>query len=213
MPEMQLPEGKPRSHWTPERTIGALAVFVASLALLVSLDAGRQARRHNRLSVRPFMSVEFHSEPDAPQGIFLVNHGVGPAVFGRTELFMDGAPIAEGQRTPWRALQDTLFRYLPPGSVELQTTATAGPGTVLAARDHIVSCGVVIGGAYGARRLFTPELLSRIGVKLKYFSLYGEPFLAVAGNVKMSVDERALLPKAYQEAFDEQRSDDPSRSN
>src|SRR5262249_40744468 len=72
--------------------IAVCSMLIAGTALVVSVAAGRSARRHNQYSVRPLLQLWSVRWPDHA-GIRLVNFGLGPAIITKTTLVIDGSTI------------------------------------------------------------------------------------------------------------------------
>lgn len=60
--------------------IAVAAVVVAVAALSVSVWEGVTSRKHNRLSVRPLLKIEFYNTDSHCLSACLYNNGLGPAV-------------------------------------------------------------------------------------------------------------------------------------
>lgn len=65
------------------------AVVVALAAVFLSIFEGMQNRKHQRLSVRPYLEIGFHFT-DEYAGWDLSNNGIGPARVSHFALFVDG---------------------------------------------------------------------------------------------------------------------------
>jgi hypothetical protein len=72
--------------------VSACAFFVSVLALGVAVDAGRATREHNRLSVRPHISLSFNAN-DKGAGWVRTISGAGPAIINTFEVTVDGKPV------------------------------------------------------------------------------------------------------------------------
>lgn len=76
-------------------TVTAIAtIFIALLALSVSIWHGVVTRRHNRLSLRPHLCLLVELSEGPPEmGIFLENNGLGPAIIKSIAITIDGNKI------------------------------------------------------------------------------------------------------------------------
>lgn len=72
------------NRWAP--------IFIAVLALLVSLDQAWQTRKHDKLSVRPYVYVSFRHSYEEGAGWTYSNFGLGPAILKSFEVRVDGVP-------------------------------------------------------------------------------------------------------------------------
>ncbi|CAI8821864.1 hypothetical protein EMIT0P100_10685 [Pseudomonas sp. IT-P100] len=81
----------PESHWTDD--VPAIAsVFIALLALFVTLYQSHLSRKHNRLSVKPHLAI--HSEEDDDTfKIIIKNDGLGPATIDMFNIFANSVLV------------------------------------------------------------------------------------------------------------------------
>ena len=86
----------------PETTIAAAAAVVALGAFVVAIVQSFQIRKHNRLSVMPYLSfyISYGTET-VPFGLHLANNGVGPAILKKVRIFLDGQPFTVSTGHPW----------------------------------------------------------------------------------------------------------------
>src|SRR5580704_10007812 len=75
--------------------VAICATFIAVLSLVVSVYEARATRRHNRISVRPFLELRVGLSQGDTAGLQLINAGLGPAAITRTMLTLDGEPLGE----------------------------------------------------------------------------------------------------------------------
>lgn len=96
--------------------------LIALVALGLSIYEGWESRRHNRLSVRPFLTEAVRMSP-AHERMCLVlkNNGLGPAVVKKWTLHVDGKPCEELGLKTW----EQLTAHLCLGELGIEsTTAT-----------------------------------------------------------------------------------------
>lgn len=74
--------------------VGIAAVMVAAFALFATLWQSYVTRRHNRLSVAPYLRFDVYwTHTDIKEaGIYLANKGVGPAIIRSFSVSLDGEP-------------------------------------------------------------------------------------------------------------------------
>lgn len=72
----------------------AAALATALLALLATVAQSRHARTHNELSVQPLLAIYHSMDTTRGLGVFIENHGFGPAIIEKTELSL-------GRDHPW----------------------------------------------------------------------------------------------------------------
>ena len=65
-------------------------IVIALCALVVAIDQGEKSRKHNSLSIRPYIAVEFEYTVNGGAGWKLSNYGLGPAILKSFEVDIDG---------------------------------------------------------------------------------------------------------------------------
>jgi hypothetical protein len=71
--------------------IGAAVIVLA--ALIVSVVEGTQNRKHNRLSVRPCLRIDYSTYTGSPVEVSASNNGTGPAVIRGFSVRVDGTQV------------------------------------------------------------------------------------------------------------------------
>lgn len=107
-----------------ERLQSSVAIFIATIALMISVWQGCEQRKHNRLSVRPLLNFDMISY-NTTRSIKLSNNGLGPAVIKSFRLTLDGKQIDAEDGNPWasviqaRSLQGkySAMYYFADGSI------------------------------------------------------------------------------------------------
>jgi hypothetical protein len=94
------------SDWDADRWISFAALIVAGCALFFTIREFRTAREHDRLSVRPWLNLDFAYD-ETGVGWRLATQGLGPARIEMFEVTVDGKP-----QTSWQAVSGALG--LPP---------------------------------------------------------------------------------------------------
>ena len=156
--------------------IGAnAAAIIALCALFVATYQVVATRRHNRLSVRPHIEVTPNRTLDT-LGRFAVtlrNNGLGPAIIESYEVTLDDKPIplaessvAEGMiagliKKPLQ--QFSYFRILS--------------NMAIAKDQEVVLLSITFGILSREEYDATIKLLDRLGARIKYRSMYREPFV------------------------------------
>lgn len=82
--------------------IAIAAVLIGTVALAVSIWEGLTNRRHNRLSVRPRLWIQYWDVPSRPLSLVLQNVGVGPAFISKVTI------TAHGDQDEIREFRDTF---------------------------------------------------------------------------------------------------------
>lgn len=88
--------------WTVERWVSIGALVISCCAFALAVDAGKQTRPHNRLSVKPRLTIDFNYTGEGA-GFRLVNEGLGPAIVGTFVVSVDEKP-----RQTWDAVAEAL---------------------------------------------------------------------------------------------------------
>lgn len=86
----------------PDLILSMAGTVTAVCALVLSIYEGRQARLHDRLSVRPLLTFQHHKRPDTRE-LIVKNKGLGPAILKRLQVFVGGNPVADQQDGGWPA--------------------------------------------------------------------------------------------------------------
>lgn len=88
--------------------IALSAMIVAVFALFVTIWDSYQSRKHNRLSVKPFLGigVDIHEKVE----FTLSNQGIGPAVIKEFSVYFDGKLLSKNPRAD-------IYRDLLEGSI------------------------------------------------------------------------------------------------
>lgn len=147
----------------------ACATVIAVASLVVSITEGRAARRHNRQSVRPLLTLECRRQVGGEIGIWLQNSGLGPAIVTRTSFLLDGNIVG-----PWEAQSVNPLRaafHVRPRFTSLR------PGRAVPATQSLALLAI---DRYDPKRdVDFWDMVSRgIALEVQYESLYGgEKFL------------------------------------
>jgi hypothetical protein len=151
--------------------VSVCGAVTASAALGLSIYMGYQTRRHNRLSVRPFLDDSLRISPAHTRiSLSITNRGLGPAIVKRWTLLVDGQPYQKLGITDWA----TLTEYL-----KLTDKVTYGyfmPHNIIA-KDQTEELVGTETGAYSAERArLYRNAFRRLTITLEYESFYGDYF-------------------------------------
>lgn len=80
--------------WSADRWIAFAALFVAALALVVSVCELRDARRHERISAQPHLTYTYFYN-DEGAGWKIKNSGLGTARLRGFRILVDGKPVRD----------------------------------------------------------------------------------------------------------------------
>lgn len=164
-------------NWPGEATLSwvdVAAVLIALAAWFVAVYEARQTRRHNRLSVRPWLTFTRSVAPmDAAHpipGIYLLNNGIGPATITRLTLTVGERQLEGDAYEQWQQAVDAS------GLRQFDVTCNAIE----------VPSGLGAGEQRGLLQVPAPDAqehhvawqrgLCSIGCFVEYESFYGEHF-------------------------------------
>jgi hypothetical protein len=143
--------------------VAICATVIAVLSLAVSVDEARATRRHNRITVRPFLELRVGLPQGGKAGLQLINAGLGPAAITRTVLSLDGQSLGEYGEESINALRSKLS--VRPSAVTFRKTLLA------ADYDQFLLNIEPFDRAEHAE--FADLLRHRLGLEIHYESLYG----------------------------------------
>jgi hypothetical protein len=143
--------------------VAICATVIAVVSLAVSVYEVRATRRHNRISVRPFLELRVGLSQGRTAGLQLINAGLGPAVITRTVLTLDGQPLGEFSEASVNVLRSDLS--VRPAAVTFRRTIlAAGYDQFLLSIDPFDRT---------EHAEFADLLRHRLGLEIHYESLYG----------------------------------------
>lgn len=156
--------------------IAICAGIVALASFFVAVNQANLARRHNRLSVRPLLTIYRREFNNQPIEYILENRGLGPAIVNELSVWVDNKQIESPDGNPMYTALDRL------------NIPRAGVG------GHLVSEGEAIRANQEIRLLVIPhanddavafealiDKLPRLKFKVIYASIYEES-LEYCGN-------------------------------
>jgi hypothetical protein len=144
--------------------------IVAIVALVATIWNGLATRRHNRLSVRPLLRIDWTFE-DGPLEAILRNAGIGPAFIGGVSVYVDALKV----ELPFP--ESVRAALVAAGIAERCTGYNVFPGTALAAGEEFVLASLPNTAAIEKVDLEKiANSLRRIRFVVPYRSVYDEPF-------------------------------------
>ena len=143
--------------------VAICATVIAVLSLVVSICEARATRRHNRISVRPFLALGVSLSQGGTAGLRLSNAGLGPAAITRTILTLDGESLGEYGEESVNVLR---------GKLSVRPAAVTFRKTILAADydQFLLRVGPFDRTEHAE---FADLLRHRLGLEIHYESLYG----------------------------------------
>jgi hypothetical protein len=143
--------------------VAICATVIAVLSLAVSVYEARATRRHNRVSVRPFLELRAGFPQGRKAGLQLINSGLGPAAITRTLLALDDEPLGELSEATINLLRSKL---------SVRPAAVTFRKTILSA-DYDQFLLSIEPYDKGEHAEFADLLRHRLDLEIYYESLYG----------------------------------------
>ena len=143
--------------------VAICATVIAVLSIAVSVSEARAARRHDRISVRPFLELRVGLRQGRTAGLQLINAGLGPAVITKTVLTLDSESLGEFSEASVNVLRDKLS--IRPAAVTFRKT--------ILATDYDQFLLSVEPFDRTEHAEFADLLKHRLGMEIHYESLYG----------------------------------------
>ena len=189
-------------NWPWDRITAAVAVFVAGFAIWVSsCDSSRNlklqesvaesqqkfqgaeaeaARRHERMSVRPIITIVLASNSAAdPAGILLMNRGLGPALL-RDVTFYDGTETVA--RATSRDSMQLVLEHIGLGSAPMSFTWFPDYVAVPVGEPlGLITSRTPLSSDAAWQRRFA-EAIRSVDVGICYCSLYEECWIELGGH-------------------------------
>jgi hypothetical protein len=149
---------------------------VSVVVLILSIWEGVEARRHNRLSVRPIIQFEriwLPHEPWPQVGIYIANHGTGVAFLESLTVYIDGEPRPSGDSGGFaEAARMLILADHPDFPIKFVTSMREA----IPPEDVILLFGIDDEDYTEERAIILRDALSRISVHAKYQSIYNDPY-------------------------------------
>ncbi len=144
-----------------------LSVIIAACVLSVTIWQGWQNRKHNRLSVKPFLNVlgcVSRSGNIKDYTVTLVNHGVGPAIIKNFELLFEGKSVSNNHSESYK---DFLNKKIKP------LKGLKGRSFEHRSEDSVIKVGEeIILWKFKCERDEDIEDIEKIKIRIKYQSIY-----------------------------------------
>lgn len=147
-------------------------------AIVVAIWQGVLTRKHNRVSVRPYVVTRRakNRTQAGMTGVYeFVNVGLGPAVVRRFEFLVDRKPLTGGMSL--EAADEVLARTIG-GAIEYQVVRSAcpSPGYCLRAGEEYLLAEVSFKGITKDLEKELDRRLQVVDVELEYEDFYGRKF-------------------------------------
>lgn len=151
-----------------EQITAISSLVVACIALFISIWQGWVTRKHNRLSVRPFLRIDKSLQSDHPVEISIRNSGVGPLFIVSFDILLDNNVVMGDSGKKLKiiktklGIQDLHIRFY-----HLLEGEAISPGEV----NTLFKVESIIDKNHNLL-----NILSRLTYKIKYKSIYNEVF-------------------------------------
>lgn len=143
--------------------VAVCATVIAVLSFAVAVYQAWATRRHDRISVRPYLELRVPLQQGRTAGLKLINTGLGPATITRAFLTLDGESLGEFGETSVNMLRSKLS--VRPHAVTFRKTilATDYDEFLLSVDDFDRT----------KHAEFADLIRHRLGMEIHYESLYG----------------------------------------
>lgn len=157
-----------------ELLISVCAIIVAIFAFITSVCQAYFTRRHNKLSVKPILSVEFNLayKNDDDFGISLKNNGIGPAILKDLKVFVEGKLASNFSRDNWEKVFELI--QIPKNWEPLISCTTIKPDYSISAGDKKQLLKINKKGLETNTLEDMRNFLKKLKIQITYESIYGE---------------------------------------
>lgn len=168
------------------------ATVIALSALFVSLYEAYRGRRHDRLSVRPWLCVYKKKDKDKETGLRLVNNGIGPAIINSFNVYLDNQLVSKPGSNFWKEII-TKFK-IDMDKVSFRTFVVP---FWLPAREDLPLFALKLEVADSEEGKLFNSIIERIKIVIEYQSCY-------AGRVFSKGKYTSRYPKIDRDSFSDQ---------
>lgn len=158
-------------RWEAVAAIASTVIALCALAL--SIWQGYLSRKHNRISVRPHLTMWNHKyHNDGLYAADIVNNGIGPAIIKCFSIKLDGKKIEGKETEPMVKLLQTLLKGFEYDSRQ----SFLSPGYAMAANETRQLVKIRFKGEKKPSPIFIEESFKKADIYIEYESMYGEKF-------------------------------------
>ena len=154
------------------------AIVVSLCALILTFYQAWASRRHNRLSVRPYIVSRWNKRKEN-EGTFLsyelINVGLGPAI---VKEFTVTVPGFQRQNRSIPLIEELVAHVLVPGKIRYHLKKQSFPtaGYCIVAHETYLVGEVFLPTPSSNDEQHADSILQSIDLRLRYASFYGEVF-------------------------------------
>lgn len=164
--------------------VATSALFVAGIALALSIYEGYQNRRHNRLSVKPHIGLNFDVGPDRKSQVYFRNEGLGPAILRNISIQVNGGEKFSGMTA--EGIENALKAVLPSEQFPCPYDAlTIDPGEAFIVGEKRIMLELPLYSVSDGKYLGLVKGLGSLTWTFEYESFYGEKFTS-GGSFRVS---------------------------
>lgn len=159
-----------QTDWNTIAAISGSVIALCSLGLTIWQII--KSRRHDRLSVKPYLGTE--TTTASKQGLYhcrLSNNGLGPAHIKRFEYYLNGELMNESKG----GLEKILKLIFPDLECEYQV-GSIGAGQWLPPNSGINVVAIQFKGKSLPSKKTVMDAFDRVDLEIDYESIYGEKF-------------------------------------
>lgn len=188
--QILVQEGFVISNLSSDVWVAIAAAMIALCALGVSIQQSRSSIRHNKLSVRPKLTLEYAKLDGAPKiGLSLTNTGLGPAIINKivikrtglsyecnTEKFIKFLPVQQTRNQKGELVSTNVEVGFSFSCIGTGTTLEVGKSIWLIWHDSPTPL----------QRSYWEVALLGVDIDAIYESMYGEEFSINLGSIKFT---------------------------
>ncbi|NRB80237.1 MAG: hypothetical protein HRU38_16470 [Saccharospirillaceae bacterium] len=150
--------------------IALVSAFIALLVFGLTVWQGMQTRKHNQLSVKPFLDFSWVNNHEKGLKCEIVNSGIGPAFLNQINFFVDDKKFHIKGRNDYKSLFEALDLNEILGQVSVQHIEPNSALSIGQTNDLLVFCdSSVLKSDYE----LIASKLRRFSVQVEYKCIYG----------------------------------------
>jgi len=144
-------------------------VFIAVLALFLSIWHLSVQRKHNKLSVKPLLTFEeLTANTERGFGVFVRNDGIGPAIIKEFKIYVDNIQIISDYKHLWKEAAKKLsidYNFVMFHTFEPKTSINTGLRLPVFTIEQKVN---------KEQTALFKKSISRLNIEILYESIYGQ---------------------------------------
>jgi hypothetical protein len=156
-----------------ETVAGISSAIIAFCALGLTLWQACVMRRHNKLSVQPYLTTWVHRDEGPSHFILVVdllNNGVGPALIKTFKVFVDGHEIKGQEDEPMQKALKLLF----PQYIYQSNQSFMSDGYMMSPKESRNLVTIKFTGSNLPKTEEIEHAKNRVNISIRYESIYRE---------------------------------------